>query len=150
MPNFVTKVKTVSTVDYLPALAQNAGANANITLAGALAGVNGNSRVRLKNISIISVENLSWEIWFFTANTFQTTIDADTFLGFWSFAASDAKRIAATGLYYYYVEDLDVPYLDTDNTGKLHMTLVNRSAASKTANAGGAITIKVTAEIEGA
>ena len=150
MPNFVYHVRSDKDTDFTTEIVQNAGDPENLVLPGALSGVGGNARIRIKNLAILSIENLAWEVWLFANDLFQeSNLDADRFLGFWTFAAADAKRIAATGTYYYYVEDLDIPYVDLDNTSELHVMLVNRSAAAKTAGAAGYVVLDFAAEVEG-
>lgn len=145
--SYAFQVRTDKDVDFTGTLAQNAGANVNLTLPGALAGINGNARSTLKSIAIISDENLDWEVWLFGKSTFQVAdYDSDFFVGRWSFVAADAVRIAGTGGYYYYIEGLGVPYADLNNTGKLHITLINRSAAGKSAGASGEVVITFTME----
>jgi len=137
-------------------LAQNAGLNARIKLPEAIAaGRTGSCRV--KALQIISFDNNAWEFWVWANSKFQQAGGAnEAFRGFWSFAAGDAKQIAGTGLWYYYIDGLDFYYEDDDaqtctppppgqidqtwravTNGQdgafLNGTLVNRSAGAKTA-----------------
>lgn len=151
MTNFSYNARTAKGVDFTGAIATNAVAYSDLVLPGCLRGINGNSRVRIKGITIESKENLSWEIWLFGSNTHQVTsdLDVDYFRGFWSFDAGDAKQIAAANQFCYYIDGLDVPYHDIDNSGQMHIGLVNRSVASKSAGAGGQIVLSIACEIEG-
>ncbi len=129
---------------YRGALALNAVATENVTLPVALEGTNGNGLNIISGITINSKENLAWELQFWGSSAFQTTNpDTDLFLGRWAFAAGDGVQDAATGLFRYYIDGLNMPYQDENNTGKLHMALVNRSAAAKTAGDAGGIRIIV-------
>jgi hypothetical protein len=149
--NFIATLKTDSATYFTGAIVQNAVAYADIPLPGALEGIGGRARVRLKMISIISKEALDWELMLFNKDTHATSsVDTDSFCGRWSFVSAMAVRIAGAGLYYYYIDGLDVPYTDADGTGELHLGLINRSAASKTAGANGAISVSLTFEELGA
>lgn len=124
-------------------LVQNAGQNNRVRLPEAIAA--GRSCASLiRSIRVTSFDQLDWEFWFWRNKTFQVPgVDAtnEQFAGFWSFsvAAGDGKRIAGTGLYYYYIDGLAIPYTDLDAHdapaagGFLNVTLVNRSAGAKTA-----------------
>jgi len=145
MPNFIATLKTDKDVSFIGAIAQNAVEYADVALPSALSGVGGRARMRLTQVSIIATESLDYELLLFSGVAHATSDpDTNTFLGLVSFTAAASKRIAAAGLYYYYVSGLDLPYNDDDATGKLHVGLVNRSAASKTAGAGGAMAVSFT------
>jgi hypothetical protein len=107
-------------------------------------------RCRLRSLAIVATENLDYEVWLL-GRTGGITADPDTnpFRGFWSFVAGDAKRSAGAGLYHYYVDGLDVPYEDDDRgagaagtAAYLHVGLVNRSAAAKSAAGPGELSIR--------
>ena len=71
-------------------------------------------------------------------------------IGFFAFAASAAVRIAASGLYYYYIYGLDIPYTDEDDrdekvdplapSGRIHLGL-QPTSGTKSAGASGAVKI---------
>lgn len=135
--------KTDSTAQFRGSLAQNVGANLDLTVPGALAGIQGNCRGGLCSLTIISVENLAWELWLWESTTHGTVVLGTTsVIGRWTFVAGDGIQIAGAGDYYYYVDGLNVPVVDSDNSGKLHLTLVNRSVASKSAGDSGAIQVR--------
>lgn len=138
----VIVVRSLSTRDFTGAIVQNAAAFANIPCPGM---IKGPAPARVRSLMIISVENLAWEVQFFSTNGFQQpgNIDADGYLGVWAFAVADGIRIGATGHYYYYVDGQDVPIVDQSDQGALHVALVNRSAAAKTAGAAGAVVLKI-------
>lgn len=139
--------KTNSVTQFTATIAQNAGIDLDLTMSTpnpvALAGINGDCRGQLRSLSIASVENLAWEVWLWSSTTHGTAAASTvSMIGRWTFVAADGVRIGGAGDYYYYVDGLDVPVWDADHTGKLHITLVNRSAASKSADAAGAIVVK--------
>lgn len=148
--NFVITLKTDPDTAFTGAIVQNAVEYEDLALPSGLSGIGGRARVRLKMISVISKENLSWELMLFSKDTHATADpETDSFLGYWTFQSATAVRIAGAGLYYYFISGLDVPYWDDDASGELHVGLINRSAASKTAGANGEITVAFTFELEG-
>lgn len=141
-PGNIVRVTSVKATHFIGALATDAGEYADITLPEAIA-AGRHCRARLRQIQVVSTENLAWEIWLLS-KTGGTTADADTdpVLGIWSFVAADAKRVAGAGLYHYYIDGLDVAYEDVDRAGTLHCCLVNRSVAAKSAGGAGALTVR--------
>jgi hypothetical protein len=132
---------------FTGALATNATENENLVLNAALAGVNGAAQGLIRSITIVSDQNLAWELQWYTADTFQNADpEVDSFLSYWAFAAADGVQVAATGLYRYYVDGLAIPYKDADASGEMHISLINRSVTSK--NAGATGEIKVTLGVE--
>jgi hypothetical protein len=154
-------VRTLKGVHFTGIIAQDESAQENLVPKGTDA-TNGvvpeglaagrHTRSRLKSIRITSKENLAWEVWLFGTNAFATAnADTDRFIGFWTFAAADAKRTTLHGgaldtYFYYYIDGLDVVYHDTDMTGAIHIRLANRSVASKSAGAAGELTIALALE----
>lgn len=138
------------------AIAQNAAAYLDLRLPESLA-AGRTCRCRLKGISIVSVENTGWEIWLFRRSRSAAEAIADVqFVGYWTFAASTALRLAGAGLYYQYIDGLDVPYEVTDLTPaglpdddnqrrNLHLALVARESA-KAADAAGAVQVQFVLE----
>lgn len=149
----VFKVRTDKDVDFTAAAAQNAMITAD--LINNSVGAGGNARSRIKSISILSDQNLAWEVNFFGDSNFmvnQANLDSVLFLGRWTFQVADGLQIAATGPYLYYVDGLDIPYLDADgatppaHVGQIHVGLVNRSATAKNAGATGEIVLELGVE----
>ncbi len=139
-------VRSDPAAHFTTGLATNAQESENLAAPPALG--SGSARGSLSMLTIVSVENLAWDLLVFAKDTFQTgAIATDSFLGRWSFVATDAVRVAGTGLYYYHINGLDVPIRDEDGTAEIHLMLVNRSAASKTAGAGGAVRVDLTIRI---
>lgn len=151
MANEQYTFSTDSLTQFRGTLAQNAGVDLDLEMSGAatvpnptaLAGVHGDCRGNLKSLTVVSVENLAWELLLWEKSSHGTAVLGTVrFIGRWTFTATDAVRIAGAGDYFYYIDGLDVPLVDGDGTGKLHLTLVNRSAAGKSAGDAGAIQIR--------
>lgn len=155
--------RTDPATQFTGALAQNAGANLNLLLPSYDAltqpkpygngtfnggtGSGGVAEARLTDVLITSVENLDWEVSLWGNDLFNgAAIAASMPFGRVSLPGSGAWRIAASGLYYYHVGNLRIPYADFDRTGELHLQLVNRAASAKTAGANGAIQISLVFE----
>lgn len=132
---------TVAATQWRSALAQNAAENLSLNVASLGVGLGVNAVIR--SIRVLSLEDLQWEFWFFNRNTYDASVDPDTngFVGSWWFGVS-GRRIGAAGLYHYYIDGLMIPYQDLDMTSRLHVALINRSAASKTAGNAGAIQVR--------
>jgi len=146
-PGRYTIFRTDSGVDFLAALAQNAAIFANLALPGGI----GIAPFWVQSLEIISVENLAWELWFFNRTTTAVPADPDDdgFRGRWSFQAADGVRIGGAGTYHYAIDGLAIPVECSDyrlhpgSYAELHMALVNRSAAGKSADGAGAIMIQL-------
>lgn len=152
-------VRTDPATQFTGALAQNAAATVNLAMnfTGPAGdgyvdpglGAGKTLKARLRSILIQSRENLDWEVWLWGKNTFNAsaTDPAQNFpFGFVALAGSGAKQIAGAGLYTYFVSGVDVPYLDLDVSGQLHLMLVNRAGAGKSAGAAGAVGIQLAFE----
>lgn len=158
----LVNVRTNPATQFTGALAQNAALTENLRIPqgtevaglGFADGGIGSGKSRVRSILIQSVENLDWEVWIWATDAFNvsTSDPALNFpLGYALLAGSTAKRIGGAGLYYYFLSGLDIPLQDEDvitNNGpnEIHLMLVNRAAASKTAGAGGAIRIDLNIE----
>lgn len=158
----INRVRTDKDTQFTGALAQNAIAYENVVPSGSIA-AGGHCRSRLHSISILSDQNLAWEVQLYATNRFdQDNSDLDTvpFLGKWSFQAGDGVQNAGAGPYIYYIDGLDIPYHCTDfddhstfvagvkrPQGQIHVALVNRSATAKNAGATGEIVIQLGFEI---
>lgn len=129
----VYRVSSTDGVNFITALAQNAAEHASLPAPDGRRG-----RGRIVGAIVISSDNLAWEFWVHrTAGTHNPNVNLDVFCGRWSWVAGDAVRIAGAGNYYYYIDGLDIAVEDTGGSGQLHLELVNRSAAAKTAYAAG-------------
>lgn len=124
---------SVLTATFDAAILQNAGLNVDVALAMA---VGGSARVVVRAITIVSEENLAWDVLFWGKSTHGASYDGDTYIGHWSFAAVEAITYTGDTLtaYRYFIPDLDLPYQDLDAVNanrqpQLHITLVPRGAA---------------------
>lgn len=123
-------------------LAQNAGLFERILIPEGV-GAGRAAKSLLRSVKVVSSDALDWEFWFWATSKGQSGHpDADVFLGRVTLTASaDGKQIAGTGLTYYTKDALDIPIYDADahdtpGPGSfLNVTLVNRSAGAKTADA---------------
>lgn len=145
-------IDTDPAVDFIAGLAQNAEDLIHLTPDMAI-GASPDCRFRLVGCSIISDQNLAWELnfWSREAGSGAATVALDSFLGRWTFAAGDGVRIAGAGSYRYFIFGLDIPYIDEDPrsdrdppyNGRIHLSLVNRSAASKNAGPTGEVKVRL-------
>lgn len=153
------RVRTISTTHFTGALAQNAAAVENIDAAtltntpgtaGAGLTAGKHTRCRVHGVRIISKENLAWELEFWGASVLGTPggtdIDKEFFFGKFGFLAADGSQATGDTFYHYYVPVMEICYADVDMTGKIHLRLINRSAAGKSANAAGAIVVELEVE----
>jgi hypothetical protein len=126
---------------WVAGAAQNTGLPADLVLGDATRGiggdpirgtVGGNARNQVRSITIVSQDNHSWELWAFSkAVRYPANRDNNFFLGRWTFSAASGVQDAGDGTssWYYYVDGNDIPIRDDDNTGKLHLTLIDRTGA---------------------
>lgn len=141
---FQYNVRSDKDSHFAGAIAQNAGEDESLSLPACLAGINGNARGSVRSLTIISDQNLAWEVNVWRSATHGTAdIDTDKWLGRWTFTAADGVQLAGSGSYLYYVDGLDIAYIDADNSGKLHLTLTNRSASAKNAGATGEVIVDI-------
>ena len=135
--------------NFTEEIVQNAQEQENLVLPEGIA-AGRHCRCRIKWINIMSTDNLAWEIWLWQDQNGSAPASGDmddvNVLGRWAFNTSDGKQIAGAGDYFYYIDGLDVVYEDLDGGlgvitsvpprvhagGQLHVSLVNRSAGSKT------------------
>jgi hypothetical protein len=136
----IIPVTTVAATQFRSALAQNAGENLSLDVNSYGVGIRVDSIIR--TLQIMSVEDRQWELWFYGKNSFNASVnpDVNTRNGWYWFGVS-GRQIGAAGLYHFYVDGLYVPYRDLDQTGKIHMTLINRSAGAKSAGDAGALRV---------
>lgn len=160
----VYRIRTDSAQQFTGALAQNAAAAATLDMfesvstfkadkMGIAAGKH--CRCRIREIRIISVQQLSWELWVFGAAGGGAVIGAEKMLGQWQFDSTSGLQALGDSFYYYYVGGLDLAYenLDVDaagnlaQTGKFYLRLINRSLVAKIAGAAGLIEVELAVEL---
>jgi hypothetical protein len=149
----LTIVRTDPATQLIAAAAQNVALTVNMVQGSGIGQVDGSVaggntvKSRVRAITILSVQNLAWEVILWGKDTYNTgAIEAQFPLGQWAFATGDGTQIAGTGLYLYHVDGLDIPYVDLDASGEVHLMLVNRSAGAKSADAAGAILVQLQLE----
>ena len=92
----------------------------------------------IRQVNVQSDQNLEWDLLLFQTDLFNTAdLDTDRFVARIRLPASLGVQIAGAGQFYYDLQGIDIRYQDLDATNELHVTLVNRSAAAKTAGAAG-------------
>lgn len=160
----VYRVRTDSAQQFTGALAQNAAAAAALDMFESTSTFKGDKmglgagkhmRARLREIRIVSVQQLSWEIWLGGAAMGGAVIGNEKMLGQWQFDATSGLQATGDSFFYYYVGGLDLAYenLDVDaagnlaQTGKMYLRLINRSVAGKLAAAAGLIEIELALEL---
>ena len=150
-------VQTDPATQFVDAIAQNALAELDLSMPsgsqqggpgfvdGGLA-AGGAVRSRVKSIVIASVENLDWVVWLFADKNYGNANPANVNLcGYAALPASSAKRIGNTGLYYYFLAGLDLPYVDLGKLGQIHLGL-QPTSAGKSAGAPGSVRVQLWAE----
>lgn len=150
-PGRFSVFRTDPAEDFIGAILTNAAIFANLDMIGAV----GEMPHLVSSLEIVSVQQLAWELWFFSRET--TSIPAapadDYFRGRWSFQAADGVQIGATGLYHYSIDGLLIPNecedyrLHPKKHGQFHVALVNRSPTAKLAGPTGAIEINFVVQL---
>ena len=100
------------------------------------------NKITIKNVTILSLENLNYRLWFYTKDTFLS----DNIIGYVDLnlpTSGVTKVIGATTYYVYSVVDVDQQFEDLDDTTELHLQLENKSAAAKTAGAVGRVQLTI-------
>lgn len=143
-------LETNPATEFRGSLAQNAGLT--LSLDAKTLGVGLGAVLIVRALAILSTEARSWEIDFFRSAQFgAATLANNRFAGVWNFANTgnpgDGMQIGGAGLYYYYVDGLYIPIRDEDQTSAVHVALVNRSAAAKSANDAGALRVQIALEM---
>ena len=145
-------IDTDPATQFIAGLAQNASDLLSWTPDMAIAAAP-DCRGRVIAIAIISDQNLAWELnfWSREAGPAAASVSLDSFLGRKGFIAGDGLQIAGAGSFRYFASGLDITVLDEDPrvdrdspyAGRLHLSLVNRSATGKNAGATGEIKIRL-------
>ena len=143
----IRQMRSDKDTHFTTAIAANAYETEDLT------GLAGNS-VDIKGIAIHSDQRLTWDVAFYSKDTFgAVNQDSDMLLGVVT-VANVASRIATLGAdcalkanpasnsqYVAYVAKT-IPYTDLDNTKQLHIALINRSGTTKTATVGGEVVVE--------
>jgi hypothetical protein len=137
-------IYTDPATDFRAGLAQNAALSLSLDVKRQAVGLRVDCLIR--GLSILSVQALTWELWFYrTANYDAAAIDTNQWIGYWNFGSTPVQ-IGGAGLFHYYIDGLEIPYVDADSTAKIHMSLINRSAGAKNADDAGAIKVGLIVE----
>jgi hypothetical protein len=147
--------QSIDGTNFAGGLAQNIGVMEHLALPTAVAAAR--STCLLRSALIISSDNLNWDLEFYaTKDGPSPDPNQDSLLGFFQFAANAAiQQDGGTGLWYYYINTLDIGYFDLSvganinvaPAPSLHVRLVNRSAVAKTAyGVGGHLVLKLEVE----
>lgn len=143
MPRAPLLIRSLSTADFTTAIAQHNQEIATLTVFTGGKYVTG----KIGHITVLSVENLAWEVTLYKDKRVSAgAVDDDTYIGGKAFAVADAARLATTattlaGLFRYSASGLGIDYRSPD--GNIYVGLVNRSTATKTSGAGGAVIVEL-------
>lgn len=126
----VIDITSVDGTDFAAAVAQNAGLLANLSVRGQR-GTSTMSNIGIvRTLRIMSDVQHAWEVNFFSSDqTTDADPNVDSFLGRYPFSLPDGVQIGGAGLYRYYIDTLQIPALDRDNSGELHVVIVPRDGA---------------------
>ena len=149
------------TTDFVEALITNAqSANYDIQLPWS------SPTCFVRAFAMLAVEPLAFELALYAKAANNTGVMAtEQFIANWQFGQPSGTVPASPGyptgspgansLYKYYIDGNLIPYYDLDamsqgaGPGHLHVRLINRSTASKSANAGGAVQVQFFVSLQG-
>jgi len=99
----------------------------------------------ISEMSFQSDQNLDWELIFWANSDYnETDLDNSKVITRISLAATTADQIAGTAQYIYDNPlAQSIEYVDEDNTSKIHVSLLNRSATGKNAGATGEVVLRM-------
>ncbi len=125
-------------VEFTGAIPQNAKEDENLTGLAA-------NKIVITDVMIEGEEDLAFYLLFWSTDAFENAdLDVDTFLGFVDLdIPSNGFRIGAANQYYLNVTDVNLNYEDEDATNELHVSLLCRTAAGKTAGVPGEVKVKI-------
>lgn len=131
-------IQSNSNTHFTGAIAANATGDENLT------GLKSN-KIRITEISIISQQNIDYDVLLWESNTFQVTADINRdalrtqeLLNI----TTNGFQISAANQFYMTLEGLSIDYEDKDGTTQLHVSLRPRTAGGKAAGATGAVVLK--------
>jgi len=128
-------IRSAKATHFTTAIVQNAFEDES------LAGLSSN-KIRIKEMKVLSIQNLDWEFRLFQKSTFRTVdLDTDSPSGSNYFDALSGKQDAGVNQYYYDSGSIDKLYENLDGTFVLDISLINRSAVAKIAAAPGYIVV---------
>lgn len=129
---------------FAGALADNAIENESISMPTDW-GTSGIQKCIISELSFQADENLDWELIFWSDGDYNSTdLDLSKIVTRISIPETSSDRIAGSNQFYYenpLVQSIE--YVDKDNTSKIHVGLICRSAAGKTAGASGEVVLRM-------
>lgn len=124
-------VTSVDSLNFTENIAENAAELEHFEIAGIAKGLR---QGRVKSLIVWSSENNAWDIAFYRRRDPRSADpNEDAFLGVHVFTAASGLQVGAAGLYRYFVSGLDIRLRDDEDTGQIHVELINRSAGAKVA-----------------
>lgn len=106
----------------------------------------------VRQVVLLTEQQEDWELHFWSRDTADDVdSDDDAWLGRAQLLAAGSSVIAndaSGGTVFRYAAQLELAYVDEDNSGEFHMTLVCTSAAKLAAGAGGNVTARIVFEPE--
>ncbi len=148
MPYTIEAIDSDKDTHFTGALAQDAIENENISFPSDFSTAQ-MQKLKIHQISIQSDQALDWDLILWSDDGFADTsdIDSDPHIIAETFLASDAVQIAgANQTYYRYNPVTPILYIDKDNSGELHVGLINRSVTAKNAGATGEVKVRFMVE----
>ena len=143
MAKQLMKLKTVGSTQFTGTGTQHVLYTTNITSVGY-------NQVSVRNITVVSSQNLAWEVFLFSKDTFANAdVDTDSCISRIAFDTADGIQFGGAGNFYYSSMEstlnaganIGVPYIDEDRSSELHVGLINRSSTPKEAGTYGPIAI---------
>ncbi len=148
MPYTIEAINSDKDTHFTGALAQNAIENENIAFPSDFSTAQ-IQKLLINKISLQSDQALNWDLILWSDDGFADTsdMDSDAHIIKGEFLASNSYQIAGANQYYYDYEPVNpIPYIDQDNSGELHVGLINRSITAKIAGATGEVKIRFMVE----
>ncbi len=100
----------------------------------------------VESVTVQSKQNLEWDVWIYSSSGGpDTDLDVDSFVDGFNFPKTEGKQIDGANQYAYPAPSnrIAVPFRNEDNRAKIHVGLINRSAAAKYAGVTGEIKVRL-------
>lgn len=100
----------------------------------------------IENITIQSKQNFEWDVWVFSSSSGPgSDLDVDSYVDGFNYPKTAGIQIGGAGQYYYSSPSnhVAVPFRDENNRAKIHVGLINRSAAAKYAGVTGEVKVRL-------
>ncbi len=148
MPYTITTIDSDKDTHFSGSIAQDAIENESIDFPSDFSTTQ-IQKLLIRQVTLQADQALNWDlmIWSDSGYADSSDMDSDAHITTISLLASNAVDIAGTNQSYYdYEPSSPILYTDKNNTSKLHVGLVNRSATSKNAGATGEVKVRFMAE----